>query len=193
MKSSLLVLSAALALCPLARSQSVPLKEVLGPNNSFSDAKFGVSLSYPQGWVVEEMQRWGKNGGENTVFFAVPKRSQLRPSMYYQLFSPSMPAPDHGDIQAYLRGIADSKEKSRIGAFGNYRNVPESLEFRQFGGRPGMSYFAVYSMRGQVMEEYFIRIIGEKGYVMFFVQRPADDVNAIRTLVNQMAGTVQVP
>jgi hypothetical protein len=193
MKSSPLILAAALVLCPHGWGQSIPLKEVLGPNNSFLDAKFGVSVSYPQGWTVSELQRWGTASGQNTVFFAPPAPSRARPSLYYQMFSASEPAPAAGDVQAYLRGTADSKEKSRAAVLGDYKNVPGSLEFRQFGGRPSMSYFAVYTLRGEIMEEYFVRIIGEKGYVMFFVQGPAEDVTALRAEVNRMANTVQVP
>jgi hypothetical protein len=35
--------------------------------------------------------------------------------------------------------------------------------------------------------------VGEKGYVMFFVQGAAEDVDAIRVAVDQMAETVKVP
>jgi len=193
MKSSLLI-AIAVALCSLGRSQPMPLKEVLGPNNLFNDASYGVSVSYPQGWVVRGAQRWGKNNGENTVFFAPPAPSNARPSMYYQMFSPTMPKPEPGKIEVYLRDIAESKERSRIGAgLSDYKNVPESLEIKQIAGRPGVSYFAVYTLGGQTMEEYFIRIVGEKGYVMFFVQGPAADVSSIRATVDRMAETVQVP
>jgi hypothetical protein len=193
MKSSLLI-AAAVAWCSLARSQTVPMEQVLGPNNSFNDALYGVSVSYPQGWVVRDAQRWGKNNEQNTVFFAPPPPSQARPSMYYQMFSPSMLKPEPGKIEPYLRDIAVSKERSRIGGgLSDYKNVPESFAFKQIAGRPAASYFAVFSLGSQIMKEYFIRIVGEKGYVMFFVQGPAEDVDAIRVAVDQMAETVKVP
>lgn len=43
------------------------------------------------------------------------------------------------------------------------------------------------------MAEYFIRILGQTGYVMFFVRGPAKDVQAIIPTVYQMGGTVKVP
>jgi hypothetical protein len=193
MKSSLLI-AIAVALCSLGRSQPMPMKDVLGPNNSFNDALYGVSVTYPQGWVVRDAVRWGKNNGENTVFFAPPSPSAARPSMYYQMFSPSMPKPEAGKIEGYLRDIAVSKESSRIrGGLSDYKNVPESFAFKQVAGRPAASYFAVFTLGNQINKEYFIRIVGEKGYVMFFVQGAAEDVDAIRVAVDQMAETVKVP
>ena len=193
MKSPLLI-AVAVALCSVGQSQPTSPAAVSGSNNSFNDAAYGVSVSYPLGWVVRNAQRWGKNNSENTVFFAPPPPSRARPSMYYQMFSPSAPKPAPDKIEAYLRNNAASKERSRIASgLSDYNNVPESFEFRQIAGRPGASYFAVYSLRGQIMEEYFIRIVGETGYVMFFVQGPAADVSSIRATVDRMAETVQVP
>ena len=193
---SLFVVALALALCSLGQSQPQPIppKEVLGPNNAYNDALYGVSVTYPEGWVVRDAQRWGKNNEENTVFFTAPSPSQAKPSMYYQMFSPTMPAPEAGKIETYLRDIAAAKAKSRVGAgLKDYKNVPDSFAFKQIAGRPAASYFAVFTLRGQVTEEYFIRIVGEKGYVMFFVQGPAEDVTALRGSVDQLAATVHVP
>jgi hypothetical protein len=193
MKSSLLI-AIAVALCSLGWSQPMPMKDVFGPNNSFNDASYGVSVSYPQGWMVRDALRWGNSNEQNTVFFAPPPPSAATPSMYYQMFSPTMLKPEPGKIEGYLRDIAVSKEGSRIRAgLSDYKNVPESFAFKQIAGRPAASYFAVYTLRGQMMEEYFIRIVGEKGYVMFFVQGPAEDVSAIHTAVDRMAETVKVP
>ena len=41
--------------------------------------------------------------------------------------------------------------------------------------------------------EYFTRILGDKGYVMFFVRGPVKDVQALIPSVYQMGGTVKPP
>ena len=54
MKFTRAPLALALALLALAvpvRAQSVDLKTVLGPNNTFHDPVFGVSLRLPAGWA----------------------------------------------------------------------------------------------------------------------------------------------
>jgi hypothetical protein len=43
------------------------------------------------------------------------------------------------------------------------------------------------------MAEYFVRILGPKGYVMFFTNGPADHVRKIIPTVQQVGGTVKPP
>jgi hypothetical protein len=65
--------------------------------------------------------------------------------------------------------------------------------FTQVDGHPSLSYFATYTQGDQVHAEYFTRILGDNGYVMFFVRGPAGDVQALIPTVHQMAGTVKAP
>lgn len=112
--------------------------------------------------------------------------------MYYQMYSDRVP--DLSASEAYLRQIAQSKEDSRSGnGTSDYKNVPSSFEFKQIDGRPALSYFAVFTTGNQVMTEYFTRILGQKGYVMFFTTGRLEDVQAIKPQIDQMASTVQVP
>jgi len=168
------------------------LTQVLGPNNGFHDAVFGVSATYPEGWSVRDAGRWGLNNRENTVFFNPPEGSEAVPSMYYQMYRSGAPAA--GDAETFLREQAQGKEASRSHNGANdYKNDPDSFVFRNVDGHPSLSYFATYTQGDQVQAEYFLRILGENGYVMFFTHGPAKDVRALIPSVYQMGGTVKPP
>jgi hypothetical protein len=168
------------------------LSQVLLPNNRFYDAVFGVSATYPEGWIVKEAKRWGKDNRENTVFFDPPAESRAVPSMYYQMYPDGPPAMENAE--ALLREQARAKEASRAGDGSNeYKNDPDSFVFREINGHPSLSYFATYTQGDQVKAEYFTRILGDKGYVMFFVRGPVEDIKAIIPAVYQMSSTVTPP
>ena len=170
----------------------MPLAEVVGPNNAFHDALVGVSATYPEGWTVRQAIRWGQDHRENTVFFSPPDGSTAVPSMYYQKYPDGPPAP--GNAEAMLREMAQQKEASRSqGGLNDYKNDPGSFVFREVDGHPSLSYFATFTRGEQVQAEYFTRILGEKGYVMFFVRGPVKDVQALIPSVFQMSGTVKPP
>jgi hypothetical protein len=187
----LLFITAITALCTPGRSQDVPLKDVLGPNNSFNDSVFGVSLTYPAGWELVGGFRWGTNNGENTFRFRPLWPSEVIPSMYYQRFSATNPRP--ADINVWFRESARKKEESRSEGGGDYRNVPESFVFKNVGELPSFSYLATFTAGNRKMAEYFVRVAGQKAYVMFFTQGALEDINAIRRDIDGMAATVRVP
>ena len=192
MKTIILYVLAA-AVCAASRGQDtkpVPLKDVLGPNNTFNDPIMGVSLTYPAGWEVVSGMRWGPDLRENTFRFRPLWPSEASPSMYYQGFRPDSPRPT--DVSAWLREAARKKEESRQGGGTEYRNDPKTLTLRTFGGRPGMSYIATFG-GNRPMAEYNVRVVGEKAYVMFFTFGPLEDIMAIRREIDQMAETVSVP
>jgi hypothetical protein len=168
------------------------LAEVLGPNNNFHDSVFGVSVTYPEGWSVRTAARWGENNRENTVFFTPPEGSAAVPSMYYQKY-PDGP-PEASNPEAMLREMAQKKEESRSqGGKNDYKHDPGSFVFREVNGYPTLSYFATYTQGDQLRAEYFTRILGENGYVMFFVRGPAKDVQDLIQPVYDMSSTVKPP
>jgi hypothetical protein len=65
--------------------------------------------------------------------------------------------------------------------------------YREVGGNPSLSYSATFIMNGEVHAEYFTRVLGPKGYVMFFVRGPVKDIQAIIPTVYEMSGTVTPP
>lgn len=171
----------------------ISLSEVLQPNNGYFDAAYGVAVTYPAGWAVRQALRWGVNNGENTVFFSPPPGSAAVPSMYYRNYSDG-PSFDMTNPEATLRDMARQKEESRSGGGQNdYKNDPDSFVFRTIDGHPSLSYFATYTTGGQVHAEYFLRILGNGGYVMFFTRGPTKDVQALIPSVFEMGGTVRPP
>lgn len=96
--------------------------------------------------------------------------------------------------EAYFRRVAQNKENQRVtGGIADYKNVESSFEFAQLDGNPAVSYFAVFSRGEEVQTEYFVRVLGKKGYVMFFVPGRLEDVQKIMPQIKQMAGTLKVP
>jgi hypothetical protein len=88
---------------------------------------------------------------------------------------------------------AQEKEASRVPARPDYKNVPESFSYYNINGSPALSYFATFTQGDQVMTEYFVRVLGPKGYTMFFTTGRLEDVKAIMPQVKQMAGSLKGP
>lgn len=172
------------------------VNDVVLPGNRIYDAKFGLAATYPENWTVRDVAlRWGVNEGENTIFFGLPEAAQATSSMYYRKYTDG-PAFSMANPEATLRDMAQQKEVSRI-ADGrtDYRNDGDSFVFRTIDGNPSLSYFATYShpTTGELHAEYFLRVLGPTGYVMFFNYGPVKEVQAVIPTVFQMAGTVKPP
>jgi hypothetical protein len=177
---------------PPAPLLQIVLSEVLGPNNLYHDDAFGVSATYPEGWRVSGASRWGVNNSENTVGLVPDTEATAHPSMYYQMYTTGYPEIE--GVEAYFQRVAQNKENQRIASgVTDYKNVPSSFEVTQSDGNPVLSYFAVYTRGDVVQTEYFVRVLGTKGYVMFFVPGSLDDVQAIMPQIKKMASTVKVP
>lgn len=176
---------------PAPLSQIV-LNEVLGPDNLYQDEAFGVSATYPEGWTVRGAARWGANNSENTVSLVPDTPTSATPSMYYQMYPNGYPELE--GTEAYFRRVAQNKANQRIASgVTDYNNVPSTFEFTQFDGNPAVSYYAVFTRGNDVQAELFVRVLGKKGYVMFFVPGSLEDVKAILPQIKQMASSVKVP
>lgn len=55
------------------------------------------------------------------------------------------------------------------------------------------SYTATFTRYGRPMMEYFVRVAGEKVYVMFFTVGSPEDINAIRADIDRMAESIRIP
>lgn len=164
--------------------------EILSAENVINDSEYGVSLTFPQDWTVKNAIRWGSN--KSTIFFNPPEGSEAIPSVFYQKFSEA--PPDRAYAEAVMRDQARKKEAARLkDGIVDYKNDPESFRYREINGNPTLSYFSTYMNGDEVEAEYFTRILGEEGYVMFFVRGPADDVSALITPVTDMSETVTPP
>lgn len=183
---------------PAAPNPNAPVKidlaQALGADNRYRDTAVGVEVQFPGGWKVQDAIRWGNNQSENTVFLSPDTPSSARPSMYYKPYLETEAATISGTgAEALLREQAEKKEASRVAGLADYKNVPDSFSFFDVNGRPAMSYFATFTNNGEVMTEHFIRILGPKGYVMFFTTGRFEDVKALMPQLKQAATTVKGP
>jgi hypothetical protein len=183
----------ALVLSTAAAAQiEVPLKHVKGPNNSFHDRVYGVSLTYPAGWELVRGFRWGELNEQTTFGLRRVRQPVVTTSLYYQQFTPDSPRP--AKIKVWFDDAFSKKEASRQKEVQAYRNVPETLRFETTTtGLPRCSYLATFTANSRTMAEYFIRVAGQESYVMFITQCPLDDIDEIREAIDRMADTVRVP
>lgn len=180
---------------PLVAPTALPqivLNDVLGSNNLYHDDAMGIAATYPEGWTVRAAGRWGTNNSENTVALVPNYETSARPSMYYQLYPNGYPELE--GTEAYFRRVAQNKENQRVASGAtDYKNLPSTIDLTEINGNPAMSYVGVFGQGEQVKSEFFIRILGKNGYVMFFVPGRMEDVQAIMPQIKQMAATVKVP
>lgn len=159
----------------------------------YTDQATGVSVTLPDGWMIREAYRWGTGHRENTVVLS-PKRGRAAPRMYYQPYdAKALKDMASGDLHGMLREQAQLKEASRRRIVLDYRNVPGSFVFFEVMGRPAMAYLATFLGREEDSAEHFIRVLGPKGYVMFFTSGPLEDVEALIPQLMQMAGSAMGP
>ncbi len=182
---------------PVAAPGDTPtLAELLLPGNRIFDSRLGFMMTFPKEWTIHDTKlRWGVNEGENTIWFAPPAGAEgVVPSVYYRKYSDGTPF-DATNAEARLRDMARQKEVSRSGNGQNdYKNDPDSFVFRSIGGNPSLSYFATFTgPDGQVGAEYFLRVLGPTGYVMFFNRGPVKDVQALIPTIVDTANTVKPP
>jgi hypothetical protein len=174
--------------------KSLPMNpaDYLGEDNLFSDRDCGVSFTVPAGWTIKSGVRWGDDFQNTTINMAPPPPSLAVPWMYYQAY-PDLPPATPDEARTFLLRQARDKEDARIHAgMEDYKNDPDSYVLSDISGRPSLSYFATYTKNGQVMAEYFMRVLGQSGYVMYFVQGPARDVQTLIPEVHHMGETVKL-
>lgn len=176
-----------------ATANKPTLTEMLIGANRIYDAQIGMMVTYPKDWGVRDVTlRWGASQTENTIFLAPPAGSSVIPSIYYRQFT--YPPGAMSNPEAYLRQQAQQKEDSRSsGGTNDYKNEASSFVYRKINGNPSLSYFATYTQGGDVHAEYFLRVLGPSGYVMFFNRGPAKEVQALIPTIADMANTVKPP
>jgi hypothetical protein len=189
MKRCLLLLAVILFCVPL-RSQSIPLGEIIGNDRSIRDPLYGMSARYPSGWSVRGVTRWGDR--ETTIYFAAPALSNAFPTLYYRIYSSSLPPPT--DVEASLRDEARRKEEQRInGGLADYANVVNSFAFKTVSGHPALSYSARFTGGGTTQVEYFVRVLSSSGVALFFLRSTLEEFEGLRAGIDAMVETLQMP
>ena len=188
-----MTLAAAALLASAAWAQPIPPGDLVGANNSLRDPMYGISVTYPAGWQVRGAQRWGKNNKENTIMFQAIWPLEARPSLYYQPTSNfDKPAPN--EVEAHFRRTAGTKAQQRVASgLKDYQNLENTFVFTTINGRPAFRYTASFTVQGRPHFEYFTRVLGDELMAMFFVQGPAEEIDAVRREIDQMAATIRLP
>jgi hypothetical protein len=73
--------------------------------------------------------------------------------------------------------------------FPDYHVMPESVQSRQVGGQPALSFLGGFNQAGQPRVEYMVRVLGKSTKAHFFVIGiPAtEDINAFCARFDQIA------
>jgi hypothetical protein len=165
--------------------------EFTGPNRSVHDPKFGLTLTYPDGWIVREVKRWGDQ--QATVFFEITGASEPSPSLYYRVRHEPHPIASDA-LPAYLREEAKKKETSRRENLPDYTNRADSFRMLTIGEYSGCSWAADFTATsGDKWAEYFVRIQTDVADASFFLQAPADQLVALRPVVDRLMAGVKMP
>ena len=192
--SRLVAVVASLLICPIATDAQIdiPLKKLKAPNNAVSDAEYGVSLTYPSGWNVVRAFRWGDSNEKTTIGLQRTRSTVANVSLFYQKFGREAQRPP--EIKDWFRSSFHEKQAAKQKELSNYQNDPGSLTYgTTAGGLPKCSYTATFTRGSARLVEYYVRVAGEKTYVMFLTQGTRSEIEAMRADIDQMADTLRLP
>lgn len=163
--------------------------EVTQFEGMLTDRKFAVSLTLPDGWLINNAQRAPNQ--RTMVPLQLPGKTLAEANLYYRIYETPTAGP--ADAEAFLRGEAEKKEKDRARRWAEYRNRPDSFLFHQVNGRPALSWIADYKTFSEEWSECFTRVLGENSVGMLFVNAQTKELEALRPVFNKMAGTLRLP
>jgi hypothetical protein len=191
--SRLVALVTVLLLSPIAADAQIdiPLRKLKAPNNAISDGEYGISMTYPAGWNVTRGFRWGQNN-EKTTIVLERSRPAAMVSLFYQKFGGEAQRPPQ--IKDWFRSSFHEKQAAKQRELANYQNDPGSMTYgTTAGGLPMCSYLATFTKDSRRLVEYYVRVAGEKTYVMFLTQGTRSEIEAMRADIDQMADTLRLP
>ena len=192
--SRLVALVASLLLSSIAADAQIdiPLSKIKAPNNAVSDGEYGVSMTYPTGWKVMRAARWGQNNEKTTIVLQRSQPASPIVNFFYQKFGGE--AQRTPEIKDWFRSSFHEKQAAKQKELTNYQNDPGSLTYgTTAGGLPRCSYMATFTKGSDRLVEYYVRVAGEKTYVMFLTQGTRSEIEAMRADIDQMANAVRLP
>ncbi len=107
-----------------------------------------------------------------------------------------MQAPYPKDINAALVGGMNAKVRQRQKeGFRDYHVLAGSIQPRQIGGQPALSFLGGFTQAGQARAEYMVRVLGNGTKAHFFVIGipPSEDINAFCARFDQIAPSLLIP
>ncbi len=109
--------------------------------------------------------------------------------------SPLQP-PYPQDAAASLRQGMEAKVLQRQQeGLPDYHVRPESVQARQVGGQPALSFIAEFTGQGQTRVEYMLRVLGKSTKAHFFVMGfpVTEDINAFCRRFEPIAASLRIP
>ena len=165
--------------------------EFSGPNRSVHDPKFGLTFTYPDGWKMSDVQRWGNQ--QTTIHFEITAAPEPAPNLYYRVYrqprsiaSESMPA--------LLREEARNKEAARRENFPDYTNRADSFKLLTIAGNAACCWAADFTaLTNDKWAEYFVFIRTDVADALFFLQAPSDQIEPLRPAVDRLMESLKMP
>jgi hypothetical protein len=194
MRTAILALTAIVLLAPSALARKTDsagfIRSETSAGTLIQDPDAPVSFELPPGWTLSSVTRWGNH--ETTLSFEETS-SGITGALYYQY--PLQP-PFPKDDAASLRGgmLAKVRQLQREGLT-DYHIRADSVQTREVGGQPVLSFVAEFTAQGQSRVEYMVRVLGKTTKAHFFVQGipAASDINAFREGFDLIANSLQIP
>jgi hypothetical protein len=187
-------LAASLLLGPFATYADIeiPLKKIQAPNNTINDREYGVSMTYPAGWSVAGARRWGENNEKTSIGLRRTQPAVARVGFFYQKFGAEVQRPP--EIKDFFRNLFHEKQAAKQKELPDYQNEPGGLTYgTTAGGLPKCSYMATFTRGSRRLVEYYVRVAGEKTYVMFLTEGTRSEIEAMRADIDQMADSLKLP
>ena len=174
-----------------APALSTLVADFSGPNRSLRDPQFGLTLTYPEGWKVRDILRWGDQ--QQTIFFEIPGQPETSPSLYYRVRHEPHPIALEA-LPAFLREEAKKKETARRENLPDYTNRADGFTMLTIGEYSGCSWLADFTSRdGDKSVEYFVRIQTDVADASFFLQAPPDQIEPLRPVVDRLMAGLKMP
>ena len=165
--------------------------EFTGPNRAIRDPKFGLTATYPEGWKVREVKRWGDQ--QNTLFFEITEAPEPSPSLYYKVYRTPRPMTPEA-LVAFVRDEVQKKQASRRESWPDYTNRADSFRTYTLGAYPAFSWQADFTAsNGDKWSEYFVRLQTDAADASFFLQAPAGQMEMLRPAVDQLMAGLRMP
>jgi hypothetical protein len=196
MRASILTLAAvgifAASICTAQTGIDVSsfVKETTKAGTLIQDPDAPVSFQLRPGWTLKDGSRWRDH--ETTLLFE-EIASGITVSLYYQspLQTPYLEGPD----AALRQGMEDKVLQRQRAGLPDYHIRAESVELRQVGDQPALSFIAEFTSAGQTRYEYMLRVLGKTVKAHFFVMGiPAnEDINAFCKRFEPIAAGLRIP
>jgi hypothetical protein len=155
------------------------------------DPEAPISFQLAPGWALRNGMRWGDH--ETTLYF-VETESEIPTAFYYQHPLQQQSATDPYEA---LRRAMEAKVHERVDREGmpDYHIRPGSVQKRQVGGRPALSFIAEFTSQGQSKVEYMVRVLGKNTKGHFFVMGiPASaDIDAFSKRLEPIVASLLIP